>query len=615
MALTASCGQFNLIGEIMKKILSLLFVLFAVCLTLAACGDEEDPITYYSVAFDSNGADKYTTREIAEGSLIIEPVAPTRGGYYFNGWYLDGVLWDFENDKVTKNITLVADWKRITYEVSFDTAGGEGIYASAMVPAGDPVKDPGQPSRDGYTFTGWYLNGLVWNFAIDPVLNDMTLVAGWEEIVVPVYKVTFDSNGGTAVAGKSVKSGETVSVPTAPTKSDHIFKGWLMDGAPYDFAAPVTKHITLVAAWEEIVIPTYTVTFDSNGGSAVEAQHPVENTPVSKPADPLYPMSDTEIRTSDFLGWYLGESLYDFSSPVTKNITLTAKWSIEIYYKITFEAEGDPAYPKSYILPKGDTVPVLRPSKDNFRFAGWYNGSALWNVSTDVPTSNTTLTAAWTPIPTYRVSFDTKGGSAVATQTVMEGGYVSDPGVPTLSYHRFDGWYNGEEKWNFNTMTVNGAITLTAKWVEQVKVIFNDSDGKLVSSRMIDKGAMIPSYPGPALDKHRFLGWYSGETLWNFDTMAANENMILTPKYIRQYTVTFNTGCGVEIPSQTVDENGYLSRPDTPQRGTQYSFDGWFIEDTEIEWIFVGEERMPVTEDITITARWSIMTPPDIFIK
>lgn len=597
----------------MKKILALLFVMIALCLTFTACGDEEDPITYYSVAFDSNGAERYTTREIASGSLIIEPVAPVRGGYYFTGWYSGDRLWDFEKDTVTENITLKAGWKRITYAVSFDTAGGEGTYPDALVAAGDPVAKPADPTRDGFTFLGWYLDGQSWDFDVDPVLNNMTLTAAWEEIIVPVYKVTFDSNGGTAVAIKSVLSGERASAPTPPTRSGHDFGGWTLGGVAYDFTAPVTADITLVAVWEEIIIPTYTVTFDSNGGSAVEAQHPVENTVVSRPADPTYPTSDSEIRVSSFLGWYLNGAPYDFSTPVTESITLTAKWNIEIYYKVVFEAEGDSEYPKSYILPKGETVPVLRPSRENYRFAGWNKGETPWNVTSDIPTSNMTLTAAWTPIPTYRVSFDTAGGSLVAVQTVYEGGYVSEPANPVLQSHRFDGWYSGETRWNFDTMTVTGPVTLTAKWVEQVRVVFNGDDGKTLYSKTIDKGTLAPEYPAPKKDKHRFDGWYSGDTLWNFESMAVNESVILTPRYVRQYTVSFYTDYELTLPDQIIDEGGYITRPDTPQRGPQYSFDGWYIENTDIEWDFTGDDKMAVTYDLTLVARWSIMTPPDVF--
>ena len=353
-----------------------------------------------------------------------------------------------------------------------------------------------------------------------------------------------------------------------------------------------------------------------NGGGAIEAQHPVENTLVAKPQNPIYPTSDTEIRSATFLGWYLGENLYDFSTPVVADITLTAKWSVVIYYKITFAAEGADGYPQTFIIEKGEPIPVLTPAKDDFVFAGWYNGEKPWNNAADLPTANTTLTAKWTPIPTYRVVFDTKGGSTVAVQTVKEGGFVKEPGKPSLAGHRFDGWYYGEELWNFNTMTVNEAITLTAKWVEQVNVVFNDTDGTRIYSRVVDKGALIPEYAGiPTKKNYRFDGWYSGETAWDFATMTADSDIELVPKWVRQYTVTFNTGCDIVIPTQLVDENGYVTRPDTPQRGTQYSFDGWYIENTEIEWVFKGEEAMIVDFDVVLEARWSIMTPPDIFIK
>lgn len=291
---------------------------------------------------------------------------------------------------------------------------------------------------------------------------------------------------------------------------------------------------------------------------------------------------------------------------------------------VTFVAEGDPAYPQSFILEKGATVPLLTPSKDSYRFAGWYNGSTAWNVATDVPTKNMTLTAAWTPIPTYRVIFDTNGGSTVAVQTVEEDKYVKAVGEPTFADHRFLGWYWGETEWDFNTMTVsadkvsNGTITLTAKWMPLVRIVFNNTDGSRIFARTIDKGTLIPVYNGiPTNKNHRFDGWVieNTDTKWDFETMPANDHVVLVPKWVRQYTVTFNTDCEIEIDSQVIDENGFVTRPNTPQRGQQFSFDGWYIENTEIAWVFVGDERMAVTEDVTLVARWSIMTPPDVFIK
>jgi hypothetical protein len=166
-------------------------------------------------------------------------------------------------------------------------------------------------------------------------------------------------------------------------------------------------------------------------------------------------------------------------------------------------------------------------------------------------------------------------------------------------------------------MTVTAPLTLTAKWVEQVRIAFTDGENEIYA-RTVDKGALAPELAAPEKDGYRFDGWYSGYTLWNFGTMYANDDITFVPKWVRQYTVTFNTDCDIVIESQTVDEGGYLKRPNTPQRGSQYSFDGWYIENTETEWVFVDKEdaeKMRVLEDITLIARWSIMTPPDIFAK
>ena len=593
----------------MKKILALLLLVIAAATLLCACGDPE-PV-YYTVEFDSDGAEKYTNRQILEGSLVVEPGNPTRGGYYFTGWYSDGKLWNFDTDTVEGNIKLVAGWKRITYRVTFDSQGGDVLVPEQLIPSGDQVTEPAQPSREGHRFLGWYSDGQLWNFASDPVIDNMVLTAAWEEITT--YTVSFNSNGGTAVPSQTVVEGEMASFPANPTKMGHRFLGWYLGTEIYDFSNAVEANINLTAAWEEIVIPTHTVIFDSQGGSAVETQHPETGTAVSEPTAPTYPTSDTEIRAATFLGWYLGDVRYDFTAPVTANITLTAKWEIAVYYTVTFNAEGDAAYPQVFTLPKGDQLPVLRPSKDDYRFLGWYDDSGkLWNASADLPTSHLTLTARWEQIPTYRVVFDSKGGTEVSAQSVIEGGYISAPGEPTLENCRFDGWYDGDKKWDFNTMTVDGNKTLTAKWVEQVRVVFKDVGGTPYFEGLVDKGSLITQVAAPTKKNYRFDGWYHGEVKWDFEAMTADDHIEITPKWVRQYTVTFDTTYEHVIPSQTVDEGTVLSAPDTPQRGANFFFDGWYIKGTDTKWTF-GDGGRAVTSDVDLVARWYITLPPHIF--
>lgn len=154
--------------------------------------------------------------------------------------------------------------------------------------------------------------------------SDVTIACNGSKVTVnatPYYNVTFNSDGGSEVDAQSILSGGTVTEPSDPTRgSGYTFNFWKLIGesSAYDFSTPVTSDIELVADW---TAPTlYTVTFDSNGGSPVDAQEVVENETATQPADPTR-------DNYTFGGWKLGNVLYNFSTPVTGNITLVADWS------------------------------------------------------------------------------------------------------------------------------------------------------------------------------------------------------------------------------------------------------------------------------------------------
>ena len=140
------------------------------------------------------------------------------------------------------------------------------------------------------------------------------------------YTVTFESNGGTPVVSQTVAENQVAVKPADPTRSGYIFGGWYQDSActiAYDFATPVTGNLTLYAKWTEETVVVYTVTFESNGGTAVTSQTVAGNQVAVKPADPT--------RSGyTFGGWYQDSACtiaYDFATPVTGNLTLYAKWT------------------------------------------------------------------------------------------------------------------------------------------------------------------------------------------------------------------------------------------------------------------------------------------------
>jgi uncharacterized repeat protein (TIGR02543 family) len=103
--------------------------------------------------------------------------------------------------------------------------------------------------------------------------------------VKTAHTVTFDSQGGTAKAASKVNYGATVKQPSNPTKTGHVFGGWYLDGAPYDFNAPVASDITLTAVWDANAL---TVNYDAKGGSPAPAAATVGyGTTAPRPDDPV----------------------------------------------------------------------------------------------------------------------------------------------------------------------------------------------------------------------------------------------------------------------------------------------------------------------------------------
>ena len=349
----------------------------------------------HTVSFDYGIEGMTGSQQVADGGKATEPVAPVRDGYTFDGWLLDGQLYDFATP-VTGNITLTADWTINTYTVRFDTAGGSSVPEQA-IDHGQKVTEPAAPTREGYTFTGWLLDGRPFDFTTS-VTGDLTLTAGWQENEPPApvtHTVTFDSAGGSAIPAQTVTDGAAAIDPGTPERDGYKFTGWLLDGEPFDFSTPITGDITLVAGWEESEEPApvlHAVTFDDGTGSTVTVNVQDGET-VQEPAAP-------ERDGYEFTGWLLNGEPYDFSTPVTGDITLVAGWEQA--------EEPDPA-------------------------------------------------------TTFTVSFRTNGGTTVEQQTITEGGTAAKPADPTREGYEFTGWLLDGQPYDFST-PVTGNITLDAAW-------------------------------------------------------------------------------------------------------------------------------------------------------
>jgi len=311
-------------------IIGIFVVIIGILFSMFAGSKEEEKIVYYAIFNDNNGNNFYIV-EYEKGEIVKEPEKPKRDGYIFLKWKNNGKDMEFNNVKIEQNMTFIASWEKEadpTFTVSFNSNGGSSVN-SQTITEGNKATKPANPTYKGYIFKGWYLNGEEYDFNSE-VKESIVLEAKWEKEViveqpkVVKYTVTFNSNGGSGVKSQSVEEGKKATKPVNPTKNGYVFKEWTLNGKAYNFNTAVNKNITLVATWEKKVLSTFTVTFNSNGGSSVAKQSVLEGNKVKKPANPT--------RSGyTFKGWYLNGKAYNFNTAVSKNITLTAQWTAISY--------------------------------------------------------------------------------------------------------------------------------------------------------------------------------------------------------------------------------------------------------------------------------------------
>ncbi|MDE5721288.1 MAG: InlB B-repeat-containing protein [Clostridia bacterium] len=346
------------------------------------------------------------------------------------------------------------------------------------------------------------------------------------------WSVTFNSNKGSLVATQYIEDGAKAIRPENPARDGFIFVDWFDDTSyetVYDFDKPVTGNITLYAKWQSEDAPApagyHTVTFDSRGGSAVKPQIIKDGFTASLPAEPTW-------SNHTFKGWYSDSSCtnaYDFSSPVTGDVTVYAKWDssspsaekIVITLNYNYDNKSD-----SVEIDKDSTLPLANqsPVRTDWHFAGWFKDSActqMFNLSERL-SANITLYAKWakdpvqpadgtgidfskewdgsgnggtggsdnfvfdktvsigsvnvdpttpeTPVTEGQliVTFNTNGGTDVSAQSVTANHTASAPVVVEKEGYMFCGWYKES---TFNTLydfsePVTTNITLHAKWAQ-----------------------------------------------------------------------------------------------------------------------------------------------------
>ena len=360
------------------------------------------------VTFDSQGGTPTPDiQNVEKGKVATNPTKqPTKDGYIFTGWYTEKECknkYDFST-AVEKDITLYAGWEAIQYTVTFDPQGGSPTPDSQQVEKGKVATEPTNPTKNGYTFKGWYTEKECknkYNFST-AVEDNKTLYAGWD---ANQYNITYVLNGGTNDSSNpsTYKTGDTVTFK-APTKENSTFLGWYekedFSGNPIGSISNRTENITLYAKWK-----------------TNEAENAKYKTEYYTEENGKYILRDTsegegKVGTSvtavrkTFDG-YEENTTYN-ERKATGTVKADGSLVLKLYYdkkqyKVTFDAQGGEEAKKGdlddqTVKYNDKATKPTNPTKNGYEFEYWYykkDGKEVQYNFDDPVTDNVELIAKW----------------------------------------------------------------------------------------------------------------------------------------------------------------------------------------------------------------------------
>ena len=482
------------------------------------------------------------------------------------------------------------------------------------VTQGTTATKPEDPVREGYRFKGWYMDSkgkTVFDFTKAITKNNI-IYAIWEDMVA---KVSFDLNFDTdsVIADIEVEIGNTIALPTDPTRENYRFDGWYIDQActtAFDNTKGVEASLTLYAKWTKTHdYVTYNANFEGSGEPVV----------VLAEFGKVLTFPTTITRENYKLdGWYLEAACTtEFSATdlFTEATTLYAKWTKThdyVTYNQNYEGSGEPVV---VLAEFGKVLTFPTVTREHYRFDGWYLDQACTTEfsATDLFTEATTLYAKWTmteAVFTLDLNYD---DSINPTQVITLGGTATRPTDPERRNYEFVNWYSDKActtLYDFTT-PVNDNMSIYAKWNEVMAgVSFNlgYETENTIPDQSVNFGqkATRPAQD-PTRDRYEFVNWYTDSTFTTvFDfNQELTTSVVVYAKWNQLVAiVTFDLNY-TEAPQATTSNVNVGSKvtKDNPTRAN-YEFMGWFTDQGCTSAFDIATTN--ITSDMTLYAKWKL---------
>ena len=262
----------------------------------------------YEVNFMVDG-ENYHNEIVLKNAQVTAPAAPTKNGYVFEGWTIDGnSVVNLTAYTVTQNVTFTAKFTK-QYSVVFKYE--DTTLKNETVKSGNYATAPTATSTAYKVFNGWKVNGVAVNVSEYRITSDTVFVAD----ITYKYDVKFIADGKTHNTQIIERNGKP-TVPAAPTKPNYVFVGWSIDGTNTVNVGnyTVTENVTFTALFR---VDKFTVTF-KNGNTTVATQEVQNGGYATMPT----------FNSDTFVGWTVdGKTVINLATyKITANTTFTAKF-------------------------------------------------------------------------------------------------------------------------------------------------------------------------------------------------------------------------------------------------------------------------------------------------
>ena len=453
----------------------------------------------------------FSTYSLEEGDAITPDEAPTKEGYTFSGWS------EIPETMPANDVTITGTFIPNKYKLTYMVDGVE--YKSNEIEFGSTITAEENPTKEGYTFSGWS------EIPETMPSGDVTVTGSFS---VNNYKLTYTLDGEEYKTAE-VDYGTALTPEEAPVKEGYTFSGWS--------TIPETMPANDVTITGTFTVNKYKLTYmvDGEEYKASEVDYGTAITAEAVPTKEGY----------TFSGW----SEIPSTMPAS-DVAITGTFTVN-KYKLTYMVDG--VEYKSYEVEFGASItPEASPANEGQTFSGWSE------IPATMPANDVVITGTFSD-NSYKLTYMVDG-EVFKSSHVEFGSAITPETPPTKEGYTFSGWSEIPETMPASDVTISGTFT-----PNKYKLTYT-VDGEEYKTAEVDCGAAITPEDNPTKEGYTFSGWSDIPT-----TMPASDVTVTGTFTINTYTITYMVDNAL-LTTEEVTYGSTITPPASPKEGYEITW-------------------------------------------